>query len=409
MHNIDFFLNMKKTIFILLVAATSSFVACKKEPKTDLNPPIYAIQNDSVDQLKINQIQVVGSHNSYRKRTDLDIFTMVTNLFSTGILGTGLDPGGWDYSHVPLPEQFGAFGMRAIELDIYEDAQGGRFAKRGGLLLVDNRDPVSGIAELDQPGYKIIHIPDFDYNTNYYSFVSALKAVKVWSEKNPNHIPIFIQIESKIDMVGDQVSFPFLLTSQPYTAASADAVDQEIKGVFGNDLDKVITPDDIRGSYNTLREAVLAGSWPTLGESRGKIMFVMEGAMVPLYKQGHPSLEGRAMFTFADPGDDEAAFVILNNPISDMTEIQQVVAQGFIVRTRCDSDTEEARTGDYSTMNAAFASGAQILSTDYYQADERYKTEAGWTDYHVAFPSGTTFRINPVTASDKVSLGFIGE
>jgi len=101
--------------------------------------------------------------------------------------------------------------------------------------------------------------------------------------------------------------------------------------------------------------------------------------------------------------------VILNNPIADMTEIQQTVAQGFIVRTRCDSDTKEARTGDYSNMNAAFASGAQILSTDYYKADERYKTEAGWTDYHVVFPSGTTFRINPVTASDKVSLGFIGE
>lgn len=84
--------------------------------------------------------------------------------------------------------------------------------------------------------------------------------------------------------------------------------------------------------------------------------------------------------------------------------------QGFIVRTRADGDTEEARTGDYTKMNAAFESGAQIISTDYYRPDPRYKTEPeNWTDYKVAFPDGRTKRINPVSASDKVSLGIITE
>lgn len=401
---------MKSKSMLLIAATAICFTACKKDEKAKkLNPPLFETQNDSVDLLKINQIQVVGSHNSYRTRTYKPLYDLAVNFYEQGLLSENLNPRGWDYTHVPIPQQLGAFGMRGLELDVYEDAQGGRFSNRGGLVLVDE-NPASGIPELDQPGYKIIHIPDLDYNTNYYSFVSALQAIKSWSDKNPNHVPIFIQIETKTEMVGDQVPMPFFQTSQPFTSASAEAIDAEIKSVFGNNLDKIITPDMVRGSFTTLREAVLAGHWPTLGQARGKILFAMQGGLVPLYKQGHPSLQGRAMFTYANPLDDEAAFVIINDPIDDLLQIQQVVAQGFIVRTRADAETVEARTGDYSMMNAAFQSGAQIISTDYYQPDPRYKTEPqNWTSYQVAFPSGITYRINPVTAADKVSLGRIAE
>jgi len=401
---------MTRTRILLPAFALLCLFACKKEPKnTDLTKPVQVPQNEAVDQLKINQIQVVGSHNSYRLRTYKPIFDLVQTLYDAGMISGDLSPQGWDYTHVPLPEQLGAFGMRGIELDIYEDVQGGRFASRGGLILV-SEEPASGIPELNEPGFKVLHIPDFDYNTNYYSFKSALKAVKNWSDQNPNHVPLFINIESKTEMVGDQVPFAFLQTSQPFTAGASDALDAEIKSVFGAALEGVITPDQIRGAYPTLRQAVLAGNWPTLGDARGKVIFVMEGGMVNQYKTGHPSLQGRAAFIYADAADDEAAFILLNNPVGDYAEIQQTVAAGFIVRTRADGDTEEARSGDYTNMNAAFGSGAQIISTDYYQPDPRYKTEPqSWTDYHVAFPSGVTFRINPVTASGQVGLGFIGE
>lgn len=400
---------MKHKYLFALAFAVVALASCKKEKDTDLQPPSTAPQNPEVELLKINELQVVGSHNSYRRRTYAPIFDLCKTLYDGGILPADLDPSGWDYDHVSLPEQFGAFGMRSIEIDVYEDPNGGRFASRGGLVLVDE-NPASGIAELDEPGFKVLHIPDFDYNTNYYTFRSALQAVRQWSLKNPGHVPIFIQIESKTEMVGDQVSMPFLLTSTPYTAASADAIDAEIKSVFGDDLAGVLTPDQVRGTFGTLREAVLANNWPTLGDTRGKVVFMMQGGMVPFYKQGHPSLQGRAMFTYAEPDEDEAAFVIINDPVADFTEIQEVIGQGFIVRTRADAETDEARTGDYTMMNAAISSGAQIISTDYYQPDPRYKTEPdAWTNYHVAFPNGTTYRINPVTASGKVQLGFIAE
>ena len=400
---------MKHTRFILLALAITCLAACKKEKETELTPPTGIPQNDSVEYLKINELQVVGSHNSYRRHTYQPIFDLCLNLYANGVLPPDLDPHGWDYNHVPLPEQLGAFGMRGIELDIYEDAQGGRFYNRGGMVLADEPE-ASGIAELNEPGFKILHIPDFDFNTNYYSFKKALLAVKAWSESNPSHVPVFINIESKTETVGDQVMLPFLLTSVPFTASSAEALEAEIRSVFGDNLDGVFTPDDLRGTFATLREAVLANNWPTLASARGKVMFVMEGSLVPFYKQGHPSLQGRAMFTYADPADDEAAFILMNDPIGSLTDIQQTVAQGFMVRTRADEETVQARSGDYSMMNAAFSSGAQIISTDYYQPDARYKTDpASWTDYHVEFPGGTTFRINPVTAAGKVGLGYIGE
>jgi hypothetical protein len=299
--------------------------------------------------------------------------------------------------------------MRALELDIYEDPQGGRFYNRGGLVLVDE-PRASGEPELNEPGFKVLHIPDFDYNTHYLTFKSALTAIKSWSESNPNHVPIIIQIESKTEMVGDQLDFDFLQTSLPYNAQSADALDAEIKAVYGDNLDGVFTPDDLRGNFPTLREAVLAGNWPMLKDARGKVLFVMEGDLVTFYKQNHPSLIGRASFVFAQPQDDEAAFLLLNNPITRFADIQQAVMNGFMVRTRADGDTQEARTGDYSQMLAAFESGAQVISTDYYQPDPRHKTDPqNWTDFKVVFPDGRTIRINPVSAGNQTSLGFIGE
>ena len=134
----------------------------------------------------------------------------------------------------------------------------------------------------------------------------------------------------------------------------------------------------------------------------------MQGAAESLYKAGHPSLQGRAMFVYASPGTPEAAFVILNDPVSKFTQIQQRVSQGYIVRTRSDSNTDQARTEDYTDMNAAFASWAQIVSTDYYRPDPRAGT-AGWTNYQVKFPNNELVRIDSISAATQLNLGILKE
>lgn len=390
-------------IFTLFLLSTGIY-SCKKET-SDRQTGGY--DNGPTDSLRMNEIQIIASHNSYHLKTDPEVFDFLTNLFSLGALPSSLNPSDIDYEHESLSRQLSDFNVRGFELDINNDPLGGHFYKRTGASLA-GLPAESGVQELQEPGFKIIHIVDFDYNTTNYTLVSAMRELKAWSDAHPNHLPLLVNIETKDDTPGDIINIPGvgLTTSVPYDASACDKMDEEIKSVFGENLDKLITPDKIRGEFPTLREAVLSRGWPTLAESRGKIAFIMQGAAESLYKAGHPSLSGRAMFVYVDPAADEAAFIIRNNP--NASDIPDLVTQGFMVRTRSDAGTDEARTGNYSGRDAAFASGAQIISTDYYRPDSRAGTP-GWTDYKVQFPNGEVARINPVSAADRQNLGKIKE
>lgn len=377
------------------------FASCKKDKATT---QIY--DNGPTDSLKMNQMQVIASHNSYHLKTNDSVFNWLLEAAAAGILPSQYDPKGIDYSHLPLEQQFDNYNVRGLELDFYNDPQGGNFYYRQGMSMI-GLDNDSRLEILKEPGFKILHIPDFDFNTSYYTFKQALTTVYNWSVAHPNHLPIFINIETKEETVGDAVSLQDLTRSIPYDASACDKMDEEIKTVFGEALNKVITPDDVRGTYSTLENAAVDGNWPTLAKARGKVAFIMQGAAESLYKVGHSSLQGRAMFVYSDPGTPEAAFVIMNNS-SQKTQIQNLVTQGYIVRTRADAGTNEARLGDYTDMNNAFESGAQIISTDYYKADDRAGTP-GWTDYHVQFPNGELARINSFSAVGQTNLGLIKE
>jgi hypothetical protein len=72
-------------------------------------------------------------------------------------------------------------------------------------------------------------------------------------------------------------------------------------------------------------------------------------------------------------------------------EISSLVRKGYLVRTRTDSDTKQARTNDTTRREAALASGAQLLSTDYPASEP-----ASWTGYSVSLPDNLVARCNPV-------------
>jgi len=178
-------------------------------------------------------------------------------------------------------------------------------------------------------------------------------------------------------------------------------MDAEILSVFPRE--RIVTPDEVRGTHATLREGAMAGGWPTLDASRGKVIFAIDDAperWAP-YADGHPSLEGRVAFVHADktPDAPEAAFAVMNEPVERQAEIQQRVREGWLVRTRADADTREARTGDKSRWEAALSSGAQYISTDYLWPDERFGT-----DYSVEMPGGVEARCNPVSAPEGCKL-----
>jgi hypothetical protein len=369
--------------------------ACIKDKPEDLVPPdATSLQNE---QLQLNQIQVIASHNSYRQRTTDTIFLALTDLYAQGILPANFNPRGLDYDHLNFDAQMSNYGVRGLEIDIYNDPQGNAYDKRkiNSFVGVDT----TPVAALAAPGFKVLHIKDVDYNTHYLTFKSSLQALKNWSDAHPAHLPIFVNIETKKDSPADNTTlagFGF----QPavgFDAAACDALDAEIKSVFGASLDKILTPDKMRNGLPTLNDVVTQKKFPKLGAARGKIIFIIEGDAETPYKAGHPSLQGRAAFVYATAGTPEAAFVILNGAVSNKALIEQRVSEGYIVRTRADSDTEEARTGDYTAMNAAMASGAQIISTDYYRPDPR--GQPTWTNYSVKFPNGMIARKNPRNAA----------
>lgn len=330
----------------------------------------------------LNQIQVIGSHNSYHagfapsERKYLEMKNPKTLR-------------GLDYHHAPLCDQLSG-GVRQVEIDVFADPDGGRFAHpaivrsvaAAGLPADPDFDPQH---EMDKPGFKVMHVQDLDERSTCHTFVACLKDVRTWSQAHPRHIPIFILVETKEDTPRDM---PNAVKAEPFTPALFDALDAEIRSVF--QPNEIITPDEVRGDASTLVEAVHAGKWPTLAQARGRVIFLMDQQHVgPLYTQGHPSLKGRILFTNAVPGASDAAFVEQNE--GSLEEINALVKQGYLVRTRTDESTEQARTNDTTRRDLALSSGAQMLSTDYPLSEP-----SPWTKYSVGLPHGLVARCNPV-------------
>jgi hypothetical protein len=352
------------------------------------------------DNLRLNQLQVIGSHNSYRRKTYAPLYAYVQSL--AACLADELDPENWDYDHPPLRDQLDGYSVRGLEIDLFNDPDGGRFYDRQGLRFVG--EPVaSNIPELREPGFKVLHVPDFDYRTHHPTFRSALQAIAAWSAAHPAHVPLMIHLETKRATVADDIPDIGLTTALPWDAAAADALDAEIRSVLP--VARLITPDEIRGGHATLDEAVRAGGWPTLAAARGRILFYMEGAAVDAYVAAAPGLRGRLVFASSKPGDAHAAVVISNDAIAGRSTIADMVRRGYIVRTMADGGTVQARNGDTRSRDGALASGAQIVTTDYYRPDPRGATPgSGWTNYEVKLPGGGPARINPINGGAPGSL-----
>jgi hypothetical protein len=342
--------------------------------------------------LSLNQIQVMGTHNSYREATTPEILAVLQAL--DPVLASELE-----YEHPPLAHQFGHQAIRQIELDVFADPEGGLYAARVGLSAVGlPNDPPP---EMFEPGYKTLHIQDIDFNTSCTTLVICLEQVRAWSDANPSHLPLAILVELKTSPIPDPFNLGFVIPV-PIGAPELDELDAEIRSVFSEE--RMITPDDVRGTHATLEAAVRAGGWPTLDEAAGKVLFLMDngGALRNAYRAGRSSLEGRVLFTNAVPGSADAAFVKMNEPEGNVAAIQQLVADGYVVRTRSDVPTVQARTGDTSRLQAALASGAQWVSTDY-----PVPGSSPFSDYFAAVPGGNPARCNPVNTGPRCFSGLL--
>lgn len=343
---------------------------------------------------RLNQIQVIGTHNSYHVAPHADLMGLLKVTSKT--LAEGLD-----YSHKPLSEQFGRQGIRQIELDVFADPQGGLFAEPSSrkTLKALGKDPgpdpdVDGV--LRRPGLKVLHVQDIDYVSTVSTFTIALQQIRDWSQQNPNHVPIMVLVEVKDGAITALPTKPI-----PFDKVALDSVDREIDAVFAREA--IFTPDDLRGGCETLPQAIKEHGWPILDTVRGKVMFGLdnEGKTRDLYLEGHHALAGRRMFATA-PEDDHpaAAWFKINDPIKSFDRIQEIVSKGFLVRTRADADTRQARANDLTQRDKALASGAQFVSTDYPEP------RPDFSSYSVQFEGKVVARLNPVNGK---SLNITGD
>lgn len=337
----------------------------------------------STDEVRLNEVQVVGSHNSYKRMpsaAEIDVLR--------SFIGGAVDA--LSYQHEPLPVQFQSQKVRQIELDVFVDSAGGLYSDPllRSAAGVGPYDPA-----MDAPGLKVLHVQDVDYATTCLTLIDCLEQIEAWSDANPSHLPIAVLVEMKQDPLsfGD---FTFT-TPEPWTQAAMADLDAEIRSVM--DPDDLVTPDDVRGSFGTVNEAILTDGWPTIGETRGKVMFLMDngGGFRTDYLAGNPNLEGRVLFTNASPGDPDAAFIKRNDPFA--ADIEALVAAGYVVRTRSDAETAEARSNDTGPRDRALASGAQWVSTDYPVPNFGFGFA---TDFVVEIPGGTVARCNPINGPE---------
>jgi hypothetical protein len=103
--------------------------------------------------LRLNQIQVIGSHNSYHSGIAPSEHKLIEHQNPKAMRAL-------DYAHAPLADQLSG-GVRQLEIDIYADTKGGRYAHpaivekvaEAGLPADPDFDPQH---EMDKPGFKVM-------------------------------------------------------------------------------------------------------------------------------------------------------------------------------------------------------------------------------------------------------------
>ncbi|ATY58325.1 PLC-like TIM beta alpha-barrel domain [Cordyceps militaris] len=357
-----------------------------------IDPDAYYTRNGltwTEGALRMNEIQVVGTHNSYHVEADPAEQSFMARFTNDAI--------NFRYSHSALDVQLEYNRVRSMELDILADPDGGNYAKPLIRRLV-------GLPFPSDPTYatnstKVLHVPDLDVGGVCASVVQCLRIVKRWLDAHPRAVPVPILLELKTaESVGRMIGGANVIAWND--TALLDWLDAEIRSVFPRE--QMVLPDDLRRhDLPTLEAAVLQRGWPDLDAARGRVFFVMDnGPVHPVrtaYIDGRPNLEGRVIFTNAAPGDPDCAFQKHNDPTTEdaVADIQKQVAAGYWVRTRADVplDTVLRDKCDTARRDAALRSGAQIVSTDF----PAYGPSARWgCDYAVRMPGGRPARCNPV-------------
>lgn len=303
--------------------------------------------------IKFNELSFLGTHNSYQKV----IIEETKKLYeSLSALTFGLySAENLDFESETLTDQLNC-GIRSFEIDIETFDRDGEIS------------------------FTCMHNPYFEMSTSCYDFSLAMKEISMWSDNNPGHLPITLLVEPK------SIFIP-LEDMEFFNIEYAEALDDTLRETLG---DKLFTPADMQRDYASFGEMRAADGWCEVKDMLGKVVVLLHDcSATEKYIAIDPAVKTQAMFPVLREGDvdRDCASVILCNKPEKLLKIKEDIINNrkIMVRTRADQFnriSEDARKN-------AFASGANIISTDY-----PVRTDTGYGDYVVTFGGKTTVRPN---------------
>ena len=273
-------------------------------------------------QYKFNNTRYIGTHNSYKAKSTS------TGAFMNNIVEmvADEDPHTYDYGFASITDQLNS-GIRSLELD--------------GLLHKNGF-------------WETTHHPYIDTATNCADFLLGLKEIALWSQNNPNHMPITILFEIKEWIVPIWGKSPSL--------NDFIALDESIKNIFG---DSLFTPYDMLGDSKDFEEMRNNDSWPTLDKLLGKVMIILHPSSKYNKIYSGQSINESAIFLAVDKNVDfeeykfNTCFAVANYVTA--VQYNEYYEDNYFIRSRCDNFPYHS----YDSLESTINSNCNIMSTDF--------------------------------------------
>ncbi len=298
-------------------------------PKNEADLADFDLKKAIEDGIKLNEIAILGTHNSYQTLATAETRFLMGIIDAITLKKLGLNT--FDFEMDTLTEQL-EMGVRNVEIDIET-------------LDKDNKIE-----------FKVTHNSLIDNASSAYDFEKALKEIKMWSDNNPNHIPVIIIVEPK--------SFVIEINGmKKFSLEYAKELEKIVADTLGESL---LTPADMLRDYESFKEMREKDDWISLKEAQGKILVLLHDCDVTeSYIALDETIRTQKMFPmlrYDDRNESYTSFILENDPWNaDSRKAESIDECKLIIRTRADKYPNYSAERYEVTENC----GSQIITTDF--------------------------------------------
>lgn len=298
-------------------------------PKNESDIVAFDLEKAIEDGVKINEIAILGTHNSYQTLATKETRLLMSIIDTITLKKLGLDT--FDFEMDTLTDQL-EMGIRNVEIDIE---------------TLDKNEKIE---------FKVTHNTIVDNASSAYDFKKAMEEIKLWSDNNPGHIPVFIIIEPKSFVV--EVN-----GMKKFSLEYAKELEKVVADTLG---DSLLTPKDMLRDYKSFKEMRENDDWISLKEAQGKIIVLLHDCDVTEnYIALDETIKTQKMFPmlrYDDRNESYTSFILENDAFrASERKAENIDESNLIVRTRADvyPNYSDER---YEVIETC---GSQIITTDF--------------------------------------------